>query len=111
MAEKEYDEYKTIKTSFNSILINNEEKITVYKKIYDVCDRTHRLVIQVCQFLRLWILFKYHQNLPIPKITENVITLAFLALVKNPKRDQIKKANLPIFDKFIEFYNVIYSEL
>ena len=66
-SKKPPDKYRTIKCSLKSILKNELNQT----KLFDACYRTHQIVIHTYQFLRLWILNKYHNKQEIPIITDD----------------------------------------
>lgn len=111
------DKYHTMKCSLRSI-IRSEDDIPV---LFDVMMRTHKLVIQAYQFIRLWILHKYHNKQNIPEITENTIKIAFIALNGNTKIDadgkiqkngpKPKGDNATLLLEFNDFYNKEYKLL
>jgi hypothetical protein len=53
--EKDIYKYKTIKSSFKSII---KDKLNV-NKLFDACFRTHQIVIHTYQLLRFFILVLY----------------------------------------------------
>ena len=69
MNKKEPDKITVVKCPLKQILKDNEN----INKLVDVCSRTNELVIHSYQFLRLWILHKYENNLEIPEITKGTI--------------------------------------
>ena len=101
------DKYRTIKCSLKKI-IKNDLNIT---KLFNACFRTHKLVIHTYQFLRLWILNKYHNNQNIPAITENTFKMSFKALLKKSSGPKPKGDNKILYDEFIKFYNDVYINL
>ena len=71
--KKPPDKYRTIKCPLKQII---KDKCDM-TKLFDACFRTHKLVIHTYQFLRLWILNKYHAKEIIPLITDNTFKMAF----------------------------------
>lgn len=70
------DTYRTMKCQLTSI-IRDQNDISL---LFDATLRTHKIVTHVYQFLRLWILSKYNNNLQIPTITKDIISAALAAL-------------------------------
>lgn len=101
------DKYKTLKCSFNMIFKNKD----LTPKIFDAVNRTHQIIIHTYQFIRLWLLHKYHNNKNLPIIDKNVIKMAFKALVKESSGPKPKGNNLKLYNKFIKFYNNTYKKL
>ncbi len=56
--KKPPDKLRTMKCSFNSIFKNKE----LTDKIFDAVNRTNQIVIHTYQFLRLYILYQYHNK-------------------------------------------------
>lgn len=105
--KKPPDKYRTVKISLKSI-IKPELDIN---KLIDATTRTHKIIIQTYQFLRLWILKKYHKNLGIPLITEDTIKMAFKALIKESQGPKPKGNNLILYEEFSKFYEKKYKNL
>jgi hypothetical protein len=97
----------TVKCNINKIIRKNE-----YNSIlFDACLRTNKIVIQTYQFLRLWILDKYHKNIDIPLITFDTIKMVFSTLTLNNKGGNKPKGNnLKILNDFINFYDNNYKD-
>lgn len=108
MKVKPPDKLITVKCPFNTIIKKDE-----YKPIlFDVCFRTHKLVIQVYQFIRLWILDKYHNKKEIPLISFDVLKMAFCALCSNDKGgNKPQGENAKLLEEFNTFYDKHYKKL
>ena len=89
-SNKPPDKYRTIKCAFKTI--HKQDFNT--NKLFDACFRTHQIVIHTYQFLRLWILDKYHNNnKTIPNITDDTIKMAFKSLIKESQgREDLKNS-------------------
>src|SRR5438270_8837777 len=73
------DKYRTVKCALKDIMNENIDG----SRLFDAMMRSHKLYIHVGQFLRLWVLDKYHNNKRIiPHITRDIISTAFVALRK-----------------------------
>ena len=106
--KKPPDKYKTVKCSIKTIIKPNLDK----NKLFDACFRTHQIVIHTYQFLRLWILDKYHNNNKIiPNITDDTIKMAFKSLIKESQGPKPKGSNLDLYNEFIKLYNEQYKHL
>jgi hypothetical protein len=79
----------TVKCNINKIIRNNN----FIDPLFDVCFRTNKIVIQTYQFLRLWILEHYHNNIIIPIITTDTIKMVFSVLTLNNKGGNTPKGN------------------
>lgn len=97
------DEYRTVKSSLKSV-IRDESTIA---RLFDAVVRTHKIVIHAYQFLRLWVLSKYHSGQQIPLITDSLVHMAIKSLLlptcgQNPKGD-----NGVLYTEFSAFYTNI----
>ena len=102
------DKYKILKIPLNKI-IKNTKSIPIFTK---TVFRVNKLIIHTYQFLRLWILYKYHNNTEIPIINDSLVHMAIKALVidatAGPKPKGEKKK---IYDEFVNFYEKQYKNL
>ena len=69
--KKPPDKFITVKCVLDKIIIDDEPNNQLKKEdikniLNDTCFRTNQIVIHTYQFLRLWILHKYHNNSNIP---------------------------------------------
>lgn len=98
----------TVKCNINKIIRNNN----FIAPLFDVCFRTNKIIIQTYQFLRLWILEHYHNNIIIPIITTDTIKMVFSVLTLNNKGGNTPKGNnLIMLNNFTDFYNNNYKVL
>ena len=98
----------TVKCNINKIIRNNN----FIAPLFDVCFRTNKIIIQTYQFLRLWILEHYHNNIIIPIITTDTIKMVFSVLTLNNKGGNTpKNNNLIMLNNFTDFYNNNYKLL
>ena len=96
MNTKEPDKYCTLKIPLQNLIKPNIENT-----LMDAIVRTNKLIIHVYQFLRLWILHKYHNSEIIPVITKGIILICFKSLMKPTKRGQRPTGKqLIIFNEF-----------
>ena len=65
MKKKPPDEYRTLKIPLSKILI--DKSLITQLPINEV----NKIVIHVYHFLRLWIVYKFENNLDVPLITTN----------------------------------------
>ena len=70
-----------LKIRLSKILKNRRD----VEKLFDVIDRTNKIVIYAYQFLRCWILHKYKNKQNIPKITTDIVHMCFRVLVNDSK--------------------------
>ena len=107
MIKKPPDKYKVIKISLKQILKNT----TDINKLNNIIIRTNKLIIHTYQFLRLWILNKYHKRQNVPKITKDIIKMAFKVLTTKSQGPKPKGTNLSSYNELTNFYDTIYSKL
>ena len=55
--------------------------------------------------LRLWVLEKYHNNLTIPELTEDTVSMAMKSVLKPSSGPKPKGNNLILFNEFQTLYN------
>ena len=102
------DKYRTIKCSIKTII--KKEDYTLI--LFDAVCRTHKLVIQCYQFLRLWILDIYNNNKDIPEITEDTIKMTFKTIAtKSVGGPKPQGYNGKLLDEFSKFYENNYKDL
>lgn len=101
------DKCKIIKVPLTTI-IKNKGNIGI---LFDALKRNHELTIHTYQFLRLWILKKYHDNENIPEITEDIIRMTFKALVTKSQGPKPKNGNNLYYNEFMTFYDETYKDL
>ena len=96
----------------NVILTKIIKNTNYIAPLFDVCFRTNKIVIQTYQFLRLWILEHYYNNINIPLITIDTIKMVFSVLTLNNKGGNTPKGNnLIMLHNFTDFYNNKYKVL
>ena len=128
-SKKYQNEYKTIKISLDKLAIGYRKYKSKKKKkkekdkhieisrnnvnatIFDAVCRTNMITIHVYQFLRLWILDKYHKNQHIPEITEDIIKMVYKTLIKKTVGPSVKGENLTYLNEFSNFYKNEYMDL
>jgi len=76
---KQLSKYRTMKTSIKQVFID-DTKGTNSKILFDAVIRTHKIVIHVYMFMRLYILNKYHKKQVIPIINKDFISMVIKAL-------------------------------
>jgi len=106
MKQKEED-YKVFKIKLQDIILNNDIQI----KITDACRRAHLITTHVYQFIRLYILNCYHNDLLIPFIDINFIKMTFKVLSLDSKGPKPKNDNLKTFNLLNSFYENEYSKI
>ena len=105
--KKPPDKYRTMRCSLKSV---SKDDFNM-NKLSDAMIRTNKIIIHTYQFMRLWILNKYHSKLVIPIINEDLIRMVFKSLVKDSQGPKPKGTNLVYYNEFTEFYNNTYKLL
>jgi hypothetical protein len=99
-------------TSIKCLLLDIIRSPQLHSILDDACFRVHQLTIHNYQFIRLWILHKYHLNLDLPTLTEATFTTAFTALkLQEPGKRSVGATNLPLFQEFRQLIHTDYQHL
>ena len=115
--KKPPDKFVTVKCVLDKIIINDKPDCDLKKDdiktiLNDTCFRTNQIVIHTYQFLRLWILNKYHNKLDIPIITEELIKMVMNTLsIKDNRGNKPTDENLILLNEFNKFYEEHYKNL
>ena len=100
---------RTTKMSLKSIIKKDDSNIRI---LSDAIDRTNQIVIHVYKFMRLFILNKYHNNIKIPIINKDFMSMTFKALITPGKAGPTPKGtNLAMLNEFKAFYESDYKDL
>ena len=115
--KKPPDKFITVKCVLDKIIIDNKpdnqfKKDDIKTILNDTCFRTNQIVIHTYQFLRLWILYKYHNKFDIPIITEEIIRMVMNTLsVKDNRGNKPTDENLKLLEELNKFYEEHYKNL
>ena len=102
----EKQKYKTLKIPLKLIFNNTyDNELLLQNNII----KTHKLTILSYQFLRLWILHKYYNNLDLPIITKQLICITFNILSEKYKDPRLTSTNSLLFDELKDFYNTYFK--
>ena len=109
---KVFDKLRTIKCSLKNIL-KKDIRLNkhIIEKLFDATCRTNDIIIHTYQFLRLWVLSKYENNLDVPIITENTIKMIFKCLIEASRGPKVKGNNFILLTSLQTFYDDYYSKL
>jgi hypothetical protein len=99
--------YKTFKIPLKSILVNCE---TVQPLINNLVFEMNHLVIHTYQFIRLYVLHQYIQNLPLPTIDETFILYCIKSLGTRDNRGK-KGKDTELLETLETFYKAEYQPL
>ena len=102
-----FDKIKTIKTNLSNILKDN----SILPIISDMVIRTNKIVIHACQFIKLYSIHLYDNNLDFPVIDKKFVANVFIIITKRiDKRGSLsedKYSNEMI--RMRDFYNDVYK--
>jgi hypothetical protein len=99
--KKPPDKYKCIKVPLHSILYKDvDNSINIFNKIQDAVYRTNYITTKTNLLLRLWCLEKYHNDIEIPTIEVNTISMCMKSLLLPSKGPKPKNNNLLLFNEF-----------
>jgi hypothetical protein len=99
--------YKTFKIPLKSILLNRD---TMHPLINNLVFEMNDLVIHTYQFIRLYVLYQYTNNLHLPSINENFILYCVKSLGIRDNRGK-KGKDTDLLEKLDTFYNTEYQPL
>ena len=103
------DKYRCLKLPITSILINDTEKNKIIKENMDILEnaiiRTNSITTKTYFLLRLWILHKYHNNLEIPVISEDTISICMKSIMLPSSGQKPKGNNAILLDEFKNLHN------
>lgn len=102
------DKYRTKKLPINKIIVND----IILEKINGANKRVNKLRINVNQFIELYSLKQYHNNLPIPTINKKFVSACLKVLCKKAKAGNNPSGKkLILYNDLKKFYNEEYSKL
>jgi hypothetical protein len=103
------DKYRCLKLPITSIFINDTEKNKDIKENMDILEnaiiRTNSITTKTYFLLRLWILHKYHNNLEIPEISEDTISICMKSIMLPSSGQKPKGNNAILLDEFKNLHN------
>jgi len=99
--------YKTFKIPLKTILLNRD---TMHPLISNLVFEMNDLVIHAYQFIRLYVLYQYTNNLPLPSINENFILYCVKSLGIRDNRGK-KGKDTDLLEKLDTFYKTEYQPL
>jgi hypothetical protein len=100
------DKYRCIKLHISSIFKQNDVNIEENMNILqNAIIRTNSITSKTYFLLRTWILKKYHDNLDIPNITEDTISMCMKSILKPSSGQKPKDNNLLLLNEFKTLHN------
>ena len=110
-SDKEIELFKTIKISFKNI-IHNE---LLLNNINDALIRTNTIIIRAYQFIKLYFIKCYDENIEFPVITIEFIKKVFVCICIKNKRGRVIKYNndkfLTLYDEYFKFEKISKEHL
>jgi hypothetical protein len=98
------DKYRCLKLPITSILIKDKDKQIVNKEQMEILQnsiiRTNAITTKTYFLLRLWVLHKYHNNIEIPEITEDTITMCMKSINNSNRGQKPKGDNALLLQEF-----------
>ena len=99
--------FQTIKTTLKSVLLNRNE---IQPEINNLVFEMNDLMIHSYQFIRLYVLYCYTKQLPLPEIDETFILYCIKALGVRDNRGK-KGTDTELLEKLDKFYTTEYQPL
>ena len=111
--DKPPDKYQCLKVPIQSILHNTSEYENINKDnliiLEDAITRTNNITMKTYLLLRLWILHKYHNQVEIPIITDDTISMCMKSLLFPSAGPKPKGNNLLLLNEFKNIHNNSFS--
>lgn len=110
---KPTDNYKSVKTSLQKILKDDSKsRKLVAERIEDAVMRTHQITILGYQFIRLFVINKYHLGQKLPVLDEKFILLCLKTVAQGDTRGPpLKKETKVTKDELDNFYEKEFKPL
>lgn len=105
--KKKPPSHRTVKCSLKSILRNNDNYSPL---INELVIRCNTIITESYQFIRLYCLYKYHNNEPIPEITEKFILYCIKSTGVRDNRGR-KPENDTLESELRNFYENQYKQV
>jgi len=99
------DKYRCLKLPLSSILYKTDDAIANMDILQNAISRANAITTKTYFLLRLWILEKYHNNLAIPKITEDTISMCMKSINKSVLGQKPKGNNAVLLNEFHQLRN------
>ena len=111
--DKPPDKYQCLKVHLQSILHNTTEYENSNKEnlliLEDAITRTNNITTKTYLLLRLWILYNYHNQVEIPIITNDTISMCMKSLLLPSAGPKPKGNNLLLLNEFKNLHNNFFS--
>lgn len=100
------EKYRCLKVPITAILHGDSE---VAERNMDILQnaisRANAITSKSYMLLRLWVLEKYHNNLTIPELTEDTVSMAMKSVLKSSSGPKPKGNNLILFNELQTLYD------
>ena len=100
------EKYRCLKVPITAIL-HDDSKVAERNMdiLQNAISRANAITSKSYMLLRLWVLEKYHNNLIIPELTEDTVSMAMKSVLKPSSGPKPKGNNLILFNEFQTLYN------
>ena len=99
------DKYRCLKLPLSSILYKTDDAIANIEILQNAISRANDITTKTYFLLRLWILEKYHNDLAIPTITEDTISMCMKSINKSVLGQKPKGNNAVLLNEFQQLRN------
>ena len=99
------DKYRCLKLPLSSILYKTDDAIANMDILQNAISRANDITTKTYFLLRLWILEKYHNDLAIPTITEDTISMCMKSINKSVLGQKPKGDNAVLLNEFQQLRN------
>jgi hypothetical protein len=99
------DKYRCLKLPLSSIIYKTDDAIANMDILQNAISRANDITTKTYFLLRLWILEKYHNDLAIPTITEDTISMCMKSINKSVLGQKPKGNNAILLNEFQQLRN------
>jgi len=100
------DKYRCLKLPITSILYRDKEEVKENMEILqNAIIRTNKITTKTYFLLRLWVLDKYHNNLDIPEITDDTISMCMKSILLPSSGQKPKGNNMFLLNEFQQLHS------
>jgi len=98
------DKYRCLKLPLSSIIYKTDDAIANMDILQNAISRANAITSKSYMLLRLWVLEKYHNNLAIPELTEDTVSMAMKSILKPSSGPKPKGNNKILLQEFQSLY-------
>ena len=99
------DKYRCLKLPITSIIYKETEVKENMEILQNAIIRTNKITTKTYFLLRLWVLDKYHNNLDIPEITEDTISMCMKSILLPSSGQKPKGNNAVLLKEFQQLHS------